>query len=208
MIIHFSKMKLAQNGFSLLELLVSLSVFALIAAIAYGGLNSILTIHSHTQQDNKRLAALQISLHRIDQDIAQFIPRSIQNQYGDRLPALQGTSESLEFTRAGWANSRAQQRSQLQRVRYYIDEHQLWRSYWLHLDRAGDVEPRKIPLLQQVETLEIRYLDHKNTWHTTWGKTDHSTLNPLPLHLKAIEIQLTLEKWGKITRLFALTSGQ
>lgn len=199
-------MKPAQNGFSLLELLVSLSVFALIAAIAYGGLNSILTMHEHTQQDNKRLAALQISFHRLAEDIAQFIPRTIQNQYGDRLPALEGDEQSLAFTRAGWANSRAQQRSQLQRVHYYVDERQLWRSHWLHLDRAGDAEPREIPLLQQVEALEIRYLDHNNKWHSTWGKNNHNVLNPIPLQLKAIEIQMTLENWGKITRLFAIST--
>ena len=46
-------------GFTLLELLVALSIFALISAMAYGGLQSVMTQQQQTGARSERLADLQ-----------------------------------------------------------------------------------------------------------------------------------------------------
>ncbi len=48
-----------QAGFTLLELLVALSIFALISAMAYGGLQSVMTTQQHTAKAAQHLADLQ-----------------------------------------------------------------------------------------------------------------------------------------------------
>ena len=45
-----------QNGFTLLELLVALGIFAVLAAMAYSGLNSVMTARQVTNQHADRLS--------------------------------------------------------------------------------------------------------------------------------------------------------
>ena len=50
-----------QNGFTLLELLVALGIFALLAAMGYSGLNSVMTARQITTQHAERLSQLQMA---------------------------------------------------------------------------------------------------------------------------------------------------
>ena len=50
------------QGFTLLELLVALAIFAIIAIMAYSGLSVILTTHLQTNQHANQLANLQKTL--------------------------------------------------------------------------------------------------------------------------------------------------
>jgi len=186
------------QGFTLLELLVALSIFALVAVMAYGGLDTILKIQSQTGQESTRLARLQMAFTWLRRDIEQIIDRPIRDEYGDKQPSLQGRQIQIEFTRAGWRNPAQQLRSSLQRVTYHIDNNILIRSYWWTLDRVQDARPIKMDLLNDVEELQLRYLDEKLQWHDEW--TNKKSI------LKAIEVELTILGWGRITRIFAVTN--
>jgi general secretion pathway protein J len=195
----FINQKILQ-GFTLLELLVALAIFAVIAVIAYSGLNTILSARLQTDQHATQLARLQMALTWLGRDIEQHIGRPIRDQYGDRQAALQGTISHLELTRAGWRNPAQQQRSSLQRVVYHLENQTLMRSYWWVLDRAQDARPLKMDLLNDVDEIQLRYLDDNLQWHEQWPP-----LNTAPgkkAKLKAIEVTLTVLGWGHISRLF------
>lgn len=196
-------------GFTLLELLVALAIFAVIAVIAYSGLDTILTARQQTDQHAIQLAHLQMAFTWLGRDIEQYIERPIRDQYGEKQPALQGTNSHLELTRAGWRNPAQQQRSSLQRIAYNVENKTLTRSYWRMLDRAQDTQPLKIDLLTQVDELQLKYLDKGQRWHEQWPPLNF--LNTAPDEqtnptLKAIEITLTVVGWGRITRLFRVPS--
>jgi len=183
------------KGFTLLELLVALAIFAVIAVIAYSGLDTILTARLQTDQHATQLARLQMAFTWLGRDIEQYIQRPIRDQYGNRQPALQGTISHLELTRAGWRNPAQQQRSSLQRVAYHLENQTLMRSYWSVLDRAQYARTLKMDLLNEVNEIQLRYLDENLRWHEQWTPNEKASL-------KAIEVTLTVLEWGRITRLF------
>ena len=200
------------RGFTLLELLVALAVFAVMAVAAYSGLSNVLLTRAAVEIENRRLAMVQLAFYRLAQDLEQVTPRSVRDQYGDSLPALHSNvqdADALLFTRAGWDNPLGQPRASLQRVAYRLREGRLWRLHWDVLDRGGLSEPREIMLLDRVRELRLRFLDQDDAWRNDWPPTadqqndaEHKPQpDPLP---RAVEISLTLEDWGEMTRLLLL----
>ena len=195
-------------GFTLLELLVALSIFGLLAAMAYGGLNSVMTARQGTEQHADRLTRLQMSFLWLGRDIEQAIDRSIRDEYGEAQAAIQSVEYGryqLELTRAGWNNPAGRVRSNLQRVAYGVKDGELIRSYWPVLDRAQDSQPFESVLLDGVQRLELRFLDATNQWHDVWPDTVNIG-QPTSGQPIAVEVTLETEAEGRMTRLFRVPS--
>lgn len=202
-----SSRRVAQ-GFTLLELLVALAIFAILAVIAYGGLRSVLFTQNSVEAEAERLAKVQMAFFFLERDIEQILPRGIRDEYGQRQPAVKSGGlygELITLTRAGWDNPLGQQRANLERLAYRLDGTRLLRLHWDALDRGGPAEPRQTVLLDRVEEVKIRFLDGDDTWQTAWpppSQEDNPPDDMLPL---AVEIEVRLADWGSITRLFLLT---
>lgn len=196
------------HGFTLLELLVALAVFSIMAIAAYSGLRNVLYTRAAVEEQSRRLAAVQMAVYRLEQDIEQTTPRGIRDEYGEPQGALLGdplADDRLTLTRAGWDNSLGQQRANLQRVTYRLRDGRLWRLYWPVLDRGGPIEPRETLLLDRVREFKARFLD-QDDWRDDWPpppKEEDSKPDPDRLP-RAVEIRLILEDWGEITRLLPL----
>jgi general secretion pathway protein J len=203
-----------QTGFTLLELLVAMGIFALMAAMAYGGLNVIINERQETDKHAARLAQLQTSFLWLGRDIEQITNRRIRDEYGDSQLALSSTEVGrfqLEFTRGGWRNPVGRARSNLQRVAYGVQENKLVRSYWNVLDRAQDSKALETVLLDGVNRMELRFLSvqtsaqqsgqDKQEWVDAWpgNALGEKSSDGLP---QALEVTLETEAEGRITRLF------
>jgi len=193
------------RGFTLIELLVALLIFAIFAAIAYGGLDQVLTAKARTTRAAERLSDLQTAYTWIARDIEQAVDRPIRDAYGDPAEAVIGGGTSLELTRAGWRNPAGLTRSNLQRVAYTLEDGQLQRRYWRVLDRAPDSEAHETELLEGVQEMELRFLDEQGQWQPTWPVTNAAG-NTVPMP-RAVEVSLEIEDWGRITRLFRVPDG-
>ena len=202
-------MNASTRGFTLLELLVALAVFSIMAVAAYSGLRNVLYTRAAVEEQNQRLAAVQLAVYRLEQDIEQATPRGIRDEYGEPQGALLGgklTDDRLTLTRAGWDNPLGQPRASLQRVAYRLRDGRLWRLHWPVLDRGGLIEPRETLLLERVRDFKVQFLD-QDDWRDDWPPPSSSTddRKPDPDRLpRAVEIRLTLEDWGEITRLLPL----
>jgi general secretion pathway protein J len=202
-------MKAPGHGFTLLELLVALAVFSIMAIAAYSGLRNVLYTRAAVEEQNRRLAAVQLAVYRLEQDIEQTVPRGIRDEYGEHRGALLGdplADDRLILTRAGWDNPLGQPRATLQRLAYRLREGRLWRRHWPVLDRGGPIEPRETLLLDRVREFKARFLDQTG-WRDDWPPPSSSedTSPPDPDRLpRAVEIRLILEDWGDITRLLLL----
>lgn len=190
-------------GFTLIELLIAMAVFAVMGAMAYGGLNAVLSTQQHTQQVARRLADLQLGIRLLERDLSQLSNRPIRNRFGDQEAALMvGERPFLVFTRAGLPNPAAQTRSQLQRVAYDLDEDTLVRITWPALDGADPETLRVTPLLDEVNEIEVRVLDGEGAWHSSWPPLEADTATvSLP---RAVELVLDAPPWGRVRRLIAL----
>ena len=198
------KPQVPASGFTLLELLVALTIFAIVAVLAYGGLNQILKADAQLRAQQARLAAVQWVFSQMSQDFSQHLGREARDEFGDRLPALQGSHNQVQFSRAGWANPLQQPRSQVQRVEWTLAQQQLSRAYWLSVDRARDALPQRAVLLEPVTALRLRYFDNRQQWHEVWPplRVLNTAGRELPPSLAGVEVVLDLPDWGPLRRLF------
>jgi general secretion pathway protein J len=196
-------------GFTLLELLVSLSIFAVLAAMSYGGLRSVLDTRERIERQAAQLAELQLAFTILQRDIEQTLPRKIRDSFGEPREPLIGVQEGeqlVEFTRTGWRNPTGQARSNLQRVAYNVIDEQLVRSSWNVLDRAQNTEPQETVLVQGVKAVTLQFIDKDFNAQDHWPvfARDPTQQQVLP---SAIEITLDVEGWGRMTRLFRLADS-
>lgn len=195
------------RGMTLLEVLVALAVFALVAAMAYGGLNAASRSAEGVREQSAQLRTLQGSMLILGLDLRQLVDRPIRDNYGSEEPALvaaSGGENRLSLTRGGHRNPAALVRSGLQRVSYRLEEGILYRDSWAVLDRAQDSEPWRSVLLDGVSELRLRFLDVDNEWHDSWPPlTVEEGSRVLP---RAVEVVVVSEAWGEVRRLFE-TSG-
>ena len=97
-----------QGGFTLLELLVAMAVFAIMSVVAYQGLRSVLQVNEVSREHAQVLADLQVSLSVLERDLSQLVDIRVRDEFGDRLPPLRllpGSDDYplLELVRAGRA---------------------------------------------------------------------------------------------------------
>jgi len=196
----------ASPGFTLIELLVALAIFAILAVMAYGGLDVVLKARDRAEVEAQRIADLQMTFTLMERDVEQAINRPVRDEFGDAEAAMRGTSSAIEFTRAGWRNPAGLPRSEMQRVGYDLDGHDLRRISYGTLDRAPGTEPRDTTVIGDVEEFDIRYMAPTGEWVPYWPMTATSgqTSPGLPL---AIEVTVETKQWGKITRLFRTPGG-
>lgn len=156
-----------------------------------------------------RLIELQRAMTILKRDIMQIQRRNIRDAYGDQRPSvLLDDDDFFEFTRAGWRNPLGQQRSDLQRVAYRLDEekHELQRLYWSVLDRAQDSELLVQVLLSDVKKLAITVVDQAGNEHVFWPQV--STGGPAnATALAAVIMKIEAPPFGALERIWEVPGG-
>jgi len=200
-----------------LELLIAITIFAILAAFAYTGLKVVLDTGAQTSRRIEYLGRLQIALNLMQRDIEQAVPRGIRDEFGDPQPALlsgSGPGILFEFTRQGRPNPLHLARSDLQRVGYQLSEdpavdgetRTLYRLSWPVLDRAQGSQPRRSTLVDGIKGIEVHYLDQRMKPQSTWPKPNDSKPPGYALP-KAMELIMDIEGLGKIRRLFRMAEA-
>jgi general secretion pathway protein J len=202
-------------GFTLLEVLVAIAIFAIFSAMAYGGLLRILDNRDRIELERETWRELALGFQRMKDDFAQTIDRPVRDNAGAVLPAFAGQptdsrelgEPSVEFTRAGTSLVETGS-SGLQRVGYRLTEKQLVRLHWPVLDRAPVTKPVAVPLLDRVEEFEVRFF-YNGAWLDRWppqsqpGSAPSASAASLP---RAVEIRLVHAERGEFVRTFLVGS--
>ncbi len=188
-----------RRGFTLLEMLVALAVFAVIGVMAGGILSGMVEMSEFTHQRGNALQQTQRALSVIERDVLQLAGRTVRNEFGASVPALTVGGETLaEFTRAGRRNPLGEPRAQLQRVAYVLRDDALLRLFWPVLDRADDTRPVAQTLLTEVENASFVLHDAEGQEHAYWpSPSEGGEAQPA-----ALELRLRLEDQGHLKRLW------
>jgi general secretion pathway protein J len=192
-----------QGGFTLLEVVVAVSIFAVMGVIAFSGLNKMTRDGQTLADSNNRLSELQFAVVYFDRDWAQVSPRKIRNQYGDEESNIVIVDDSITFTRSGWSNILGHRRSNLQRVQYLVDDERLLRRYWRSLDHMAGEVPIETVLLDNVESMEVALVNVLGNPIRSWPvDASYNDGRPILLALK-----LELPDRGEIVRLLEVPDG-
>ncbi|WP_413700718.1 type II secretion system minor pseudopilin GspJ [Psychromonas sp. KJ10-10] len=196
------------QGFTLLEVLIAISIFALMSLASYQILQGVIRSGEISKKHNQELLKIQRAMLIIEQDFTQIIARASRDEStdSDDLSVLtvgeslfESENEGIEFTRLGWSNPlNLLPRSNLLRVRYRLFEGNLQRLYFLYPDIVAGEKPEIQTLLEGIETLSFRFWSNDG-WQTTWTSTTN-----LPT---GIEISFTSKKFSEIKRQFLVSAS-
>ena len=196
------------RGFTLLEVLVAISIFAVMGVMAYGGLQAVITQQEIARVNAERLREVQSAVREMARDLYQLQPRPVRDELGDGYrAAVIGDPRNryeIEMTRGGWSNPLAQPRAAIQRVAYRVEEGLLLRLHWFVPDHTLAEEPVEREMLTGVEELSFRYYGTNGEWLEEWPPP-LTGADPADLPL-AVEFTLELDDWGEIRRVIELAN--
>jgi general secretion pathway protein J len=198
-------MFIAKNkGFTLLEILVALFIFAILSLLLATALHGVISAQSGTEKNAERLRAMQLALLTISRDVEQTVYRPVKLASGREEKAFLGTASGFTFTHAGIANPMGNaKQSALQRTRYFYHDNALWRMVWPVLDQAPQTLPHSRLLLTHVTEAKFQYLDKDKQFHSTWP-VEGGDPRLLP---RAVKITLSISEWGTISQLYVLPTN-
>lgn len=194
-----------QRGFTLIEMLVALTIFALMSVLAYRGLTAVMQTREHLTEDNRRWRDIALTLAQLEQGMSLAVDRPVRDSGDQPLPALVGNPQALgihdaqlSFSRMGAALQTGVP-ADVQRHGYRLNNGTLEQLVWPVLDQAPRSEPAVHALLERVKRFELRYLDGTGNWQPQWPLPGVVTALP-----RALEVVLELDGGITVTRVFAL----
>lgn len=207
-------------GFTLIEALVAMFIFAWISLAAYQILDQVIRAQEINQKKSAYIARNQRVVWQLAKDFRQMVNRPVLDSYGNALDAFDTDNDLnlIEFTRSGWSNPLQWPRSDLQRVAYRVDFHPdsndsesefynderlyLIRLYWQVLDRTADTEPQLQVLLGGITDFRVRFWDdEQDKWVESEPKANSAV--PAPYQLpETIEVSIVLESDDVISQIY------
>jgi general secretion pathway protein J len=192
-------MRARDQGFTLVEMMVALFIFALIAAAGVTLLGVGVRAQAAATAELERTGGLRRMSVLLANDLAQAVPRTARGGDGAVLRAFTGNDGSSDplvmgYVRAGWSNPDGVMRAGVQRVDIVLNEGRLERHG--HRDVDGNSPAAVIVLADDVGTISTRYRDDKGEWRPRW---DNALLTSMPV---AVELTLTRAKRPPVTMAF------
>jgi general secretion pathway protein J len=199
-------MKTAKHseGFTLVELLIGLSIFALLSLAGVSLLSFSIDARQRTSQRLDALASIVRTRALLTADLAQAAPRSWRDETGLRHPAFAGGgAAALELVRRGWINDGAMARSSLQRVAYRLDGNRFERVSMPMVDGATANPPAV--LLTGVTALRLRF-HTDGEWRDTWQPQTATGL-PADTLPDAVELTIASAEVPELRQVFLVGPG-
>lgn len=196
-----------QSGYTLIEIMVALVIFALLSAMTSYALFHAFQVRSRVNQQANRLNELQLAISLIQRDTQQIIERSIRGTAMQVSAPFIGQPDYTEFTRDGLVNPGGlEQQSTLKRVAYLCQNKQLIRRTWPMLDTPRRKKYTDKTLLSHLDQCAFAYLTRDHQVLPEWRenaleKNREKTAIPV-----ALQMTLNLSQWGEMSLLFTTGS--
>ncbi|WP_394132893.1 type II secretion system minor pseudopilin GspJ [Shewanella maritima] len=196
----------ANKGFTLLEMLIAISIFTMLGLAANSVLDTVMTNDETTAEFAKQLKSLQQGFGAIERDLGQMVARTKRNFEGERSDSffeagdniLDSDTEALSFFRLGWLNPDGMlPRGSIQSVAYVVQQERLERWYFPYPDPELGADPIKSVVIEGVLGVEYSFFIDKE-----WRRKVDGTQMP-----QAIAMEIELEGLGTIQRRFMLAKG-
>jgi general secretion pathway protein J len=131
------------KGFTLIEMIIAISIFAIIAVAGYSSLTNFIKSSKAIEKSMENLEELQLFLTFVERDFSQVFSQEIYLKKGE-----------LKITSI--------QDNQIIDIYYKIEDNSITRY------ESG----ASLLLIKDISKLQVRVLDDKNKWHTSWKKNN------------------------------------
>jgi general secretion pathway protein J len=197
---------LATRGFTLIEVLVALAIFAIMSGVAFRGLGAVIDARERITEDNRQWRDIAMAFSMIERDLAVAANRPGRSREDLLVPPFAGNATALgrdiaplQFSRMGEGNA------PIRRVGYRLQGTTLQLLAYPSIDAAPGDEAVTYPLLEGVQRFSTRFLDASGNWQPRWPAAGEGPAarrgDPLP---RAVEVGVALAGRGELTRVFAL----
>ncbi len=201
----------AEAGFTLAETMVALFILALVSAAGSGLFMGATASGKQVREHEAASRQLDIAQAFIRNDIAAMSARAVRPDDGFSRPgnlfgksATGNTEPFLAFVRSGWINPGDMAgRSNLQLVRYRLEERQLIRSVLVRPDEVNATPVAERVLLENVSDIEMRF-QRGGQWSPDWIGDAGQPLFMLP---DMVEMTISFAPGQQLT-ISALTGGR
>lgn len=174
-----------QKGFTLLELVIAMAIFALLGLASWRLFDGVMRVERSTAMHERELRSLLRAFAVIERDTLQATGHPM---------VLQQTL--LQLQRANWRNPLDGPRSELQNVSYDLEQGTLWRIS----TSAEQPLLQRQKLLTQVTDLNWRLFDSRAGWRNEWPVGTTQTAVPPD----ALEVVLSTGRFEQIRRVILL----
>lgn len=202
-------LKQKTKGFTLLEVIIALSIFAVLSVVGYKGLSSLIQTKERVAAEDDKWQQIILFFNRVELDVKQCVNRPIRGRDGTLEPAWLGQPTYVGEYDAQLAFSRfgdLEQTSFLmdtRRIAYRLHDDAVELLIWPSLDAAPNAKPEVFKVLPHVAQITFSYLTHDgrlvNMWPENLAVSDTKYFAPLGL-----KISIKLDSGELVSRLFAL----
>lgn len=202
-------MKSPRAAFSLVEILVSVAIFALIMVAIKTVLYTALDLRDKAYQSTEKADAQSYALNVLRTDLQTMAaPDSIlvQGIYGAQQGSLNQRQDSLVFYSTNALAMDDLPGTEIQRIEYALMEYSflsetrterndltLVRTVTRNLLAATQPETKTQPLLRHVLSLEFAYYDG-SSWMDSWDSTSQDPPMPTAVRVRVVQVKTEDEK--------------
>ena len=168
------RVRSSEHGFTLVEVMVSLLIFGMLAAAGVAILSFSIRAQSATGARFDDISALNRTVSLMSGDLGQAVRRASRDESGTPVPAFTGEADgSVRFVRSGWSNIDGAPRASIQKVTYGLVGEVWQRTAWPMVDGAAPLPPTV--LLTRVRSVAARYR-YRGAWSDRWDGTQGAQL--------------------------------
>ena len=191
-----------QSGFTLLEVLVAIGIFSVVAIISYTTLDTYIDQRERLTSHYARLERLQRLFILLERDIQFSVGREVR--VGDELqPAMISKQDHILIALTiAQADVRNASGVSLKRVEWERNGNELIRSQWDVLDHTGTIQPTRLLVSDDLADIEFSYLIYSRNQGLETSDSLDSDQRPA-----GVELNVTLKSGGSYRRVFTVAQG-
>ncbi|MDO6474246.1 type II secretion system minor pseudopilin GspJ [Alteromonas sp. 1_MG-2023] len=206
-----------QRGFTLVEILIAIAIFAFIGVASTAVLTTVIDSDELSSARFEKFQRLQRAVTTIERDMQQAVPRAVRTDGQTNTIVMRGgesdesDNDGLAFVRSGWQNPQMMlPRSTLQAVAYRIRDGKLERLYTNYVDNVVGTEPKVRVLLEDISEFKIEFIADIDEEENSLSDNDELNWREsfvgatLP---KAIAFEFVSDDFGRIRREFTLSGA-
>lgn len=182
------RIKKTNLGFTLVELLVAIAIFAVLSALGWKIFDYLVKVKDRNAMHEENLGQLQEAYQQVQRDTLQIIP--VTASFGQQiLPAISLENQKISFSKTGMTDPLKQGISTYERVEYVYNaqDKKLYRLKYANLNLPNSAQPLSSVLLNDVDQYQVTLLNPNEL--ERWP--DENTFNERQLP-RGIKIKVTI----------------